>query len=91
MFGSRKLPTTRSTKVIKKIAKLCHTAKSRLLAMQLPLSQEEAIGPSPIGSSYPIIIWSTPMHPTNVATSSFLSPQVGTQATTTIKTQQQEQ
>jgi hypothetical protein len=30
------------------------------------------------------------MHQTNVATSPFLSPQVATQATLTIKTQQQE-
>jgi hypothetical protein len=31
------------------------------------------------------------MHQTNVAASFFLSPQVGTQGATTIKTQQQEQ
>jgi hypothetical protein len=50
------------------------------------LSQEETTGPNLIGSSLPIINWSTPMHQTNVATSSFLSPQ----AATTTKTQQEE-
>jgi hypothetical protein len=83
-----KLPTTKSTRVGKKKTKLCHTIESRLLARQLSLSQKEAIGPSLTGSSSPIINWSIPMHQTNVATSSFLSSQLATQTTTTIKAQQ---
>jgi len=86
-----KLPATRSTRVGKKTTKLCHIIESRLLARQLPLSHKEATCPSLTGSSSPIINWFVPMHQTNVATSSFLSPQVATQTTTTIKTQQQEQ
>jgi hypothetical protein len=49
-----KMPTTKSTRVVKKIVQLCHTTKSKHLTKQLPLSQEEATGPSPIGSSLPI-------------------------------------
>jgi hypothetical protein len=88
-LGARQLATI-STRVVKKIAKLCHIAKNKLLAKQLPLSQKEITSPSPVGSSFPIINWSIPMHQTNVATSSSLTLNVIVELTTVTKTQQQE-
>ncbi len=81
-----KLLATRSTKVVEKIVMFCHIAKSKLLMKQLPLLQEEATSPSPIGSSFHIITWFVPMHQTNVTTSSSFPPQVITQTSTTTKT-----
>jgi hypothetical protein len=78
-----KLPTTRLTRVIKKTTKLRHIVENRLLARQLPLSQEETTSLGPIGSSFP-------MHQINGVASSSLSPQVVAQATITAKTLLQE-
>jgi hypothetical protein len=56
----------------------------RLLARQLPLSQEETTSICHIGSS-------SPMHQTNGVASSSLSLQIVTQGTITAKTLLQEQ
>jgi hypothetical protein len=62
-------------RVVEKVAELCHTAASRLLARQLPLSREEVANPNLVGWSFRIISWSVAIYQTNVVASSSLSPQ----------------
>ncbi len=54
-YCTTKLIATKSTRVVKKTVELCHTYENKHLAKQLPLSREEAIGPSPTGLLPPII------------------------------------